>query len=129
MKFEAYLFAGVAAFFLVTDAIYYPTSRDPAGTAALTVSFLMSSLVSFFMTVQYRRKGTRPEDSKAGEIHQRSGPVDFFPPHSGYPVVVALAFAVLAVGLVYGWWLFLIGLGLMLAGILGMVFQFAGRDD
>ncbi len=129
MKFEAYLFAGVAGFFLVTDAVYYPISKDPAGTAALTVSFLMSALVSFFMAVQYRRKGTRPEDDKSGEIHQRSGPLDFFPPHSGYPVVVALAFAVLAVGLVYGLWLFLIGCGVMLAGILGMVFQFAGRDD
>ncbi|MDQ0752393.1 hypothetical protein QF034_006624 [Streptomyces africanus] len=85
MKSEAYLFAGVAAFFLVTDAAYIWFAREPAGIAALTVSFGMAAVIAFFCTVNYRRKGERPEDRPDSEIRERSGPLDFFPPHSGYP--------------------------------------------
>lgn len=128
MRTETYMFAGVAAFFLVTDAVYYGLSRDPAGAAVLTVSFLMSGLLSFFLAVQYRRKGRRPEDSKSAEISERTGELDFFPPSSPYPPLASLALAVLAVGLVFGWWLFLIGLALLVAGLFGLVFQFVRRD-
>lgn len=125
MKTEAILFAGVAGFFLVTDVLYAVWSKDPAGTAALTVSFLMALLVTFFFATNYRRKGLRPEDRGDGEIHERSGPVDFFPPHSAWPVLTAAGSALAALGVVFGLWLFLIGLGVLLAGVFGLVFQYA----
>ncbi|WP_405605005.1 cytochrome c oxidase subunit 4 [Streptomyces sp. NBC_01410] len=125
MKTEAILFAGVAAFFLVTGVLYAVWSKDPAGTAALTFAFLMALLVSFVFATNYRRKGLRPEDRKEGEVHERAGPVDFFPPHSAWPVLIAAGAAVLALGTVFGLWLFLIGLGVVLAGVCGMVFQFS----
>ncbi|MFE4335623.1 cytochrome c oxidase subunit 4 [Streptomyces sp. NPDC056831] len=125
MKTEAVLFAGVAGFFLVTDVLYAVWSRDPTGTAALTISFLMASLVTFFFATNYRRKGLRPEDRGDGHIHERSGPVDFFPPHSIWPSLTATGTAVLALGVVFGLWLFVIGLGLVLAGVFGMIFQYA----
>ncbi|MFF4963180.1 aa3-type cytochrome oxidase subunit IV [Streptomyces sp. NPDC001222] len=128
MKSEAYLFAGVALFFLLTDAAYIWFAREPAGIAALTVSFAMSSLVSFFCLVNYRRKGLRPEDRPDSEIRDRSGVIDFFPPQSGYPVTVALGAAVIAVGIVYAVWIVLIGFGILWPGVLGMVFQFSGRE-
>ncbi|WP_406397452.1 cytochrome c oxidase subunit 4 [Streptomyces sp. NBC_00879] len=125
MKTEAILFAGVAGFFLVTDVLYALWSKDPAGTAALTVAFLMALLVSFVFATNYRRKGLRPEDRKEGEVHERAGPVDFFPPHSAWPVLIATGAAVVALGTVFGLWLFLIGVGVILAGVCGMVFQFS----
>ncbi|WP_406301322.1 cytochrome c oxidase subunit 4 [Streptomyces sp. NBC_00885] len=125
MKTEAILFAGVAGFFLVTDVLYALWSKDPAGTAALTVAFLMALLVSFVFATNYRRKGLRPEDRKEGEVHERAGPVDFFPPHSAWPVLIATGAAVVALGTVFGLWLFLIGVGVVLAGLCGMVFQFS----
>ncbi|MFF3403864.1 cytochrome c oxidase subunit 4 [Streptomyces sp. NPDC002659] len=125
MKTEAILFAGVAGFFLVTDVLYALWSKDPAGTAALTVAFLMALLVSFVFATNYRRKGLRPEDRKEGEVHERAGPVDFFPPHSAWPVLIATGAAVVALGTVFGLWLFLIGVGVVLAGVCGMVFQFS----
>ncbi|MEW2636290.1 cytochrome c oxidase subunit 4 [Streptomyces sp. NPDC048389] len=129
MKTEAYLFAGVALFFLVTDAAYIWFAQEPAGIAALTVSFLMSALIAFFCSANYRRKGKRPEDRPGSQVSERSGPIDFFPPHSSYPVVTGLGVAILAAGTVFGLWLFLIGFGVTAAGVMGMVFQFAGRDD
>ncbi|MFJ7945656.1 cytochrome c oxidase subunit 4 [Streptomyces sp. NPDC096354] len=125
MKTEATLFAGVAGFFLVTDVLYAVWSRDPTGTAALTISFLMALLVAFFFATNYRRKGLRPEDRRDGKVHERSGPVDFFSPHSIYPPLTATGTALLALGVVFGLWLFLIGMGVALAGVFGMVFQYA----
>ncbi|MBT2511539.1 cytochrome c oxidase subunit 4 [Streptomyces sp. ISL-98] len=125
MKTEGILFAGVAGFFLVTDVLYAVWSKDPAGTAALTVSFLMALLVTFFFATNYRRKGLRPEDRGDGKVHERSGPVDFFPPHSAWPVLTAAGSALAALGVVFGLWLFLIGLGVLLMGVFGLVFQYA----
>ncbi len=129
MKSEAYLFAGVALFFLVTDAAYIWFAQEPAGIAALTVSFLMSAVIAFFSLINYRRKGLRPEDRPSGEIRERAGRLDFFPPHSGYPVVTAAGVTVLAVGVVYGLWLFLIGFAVLAVGVFGLVFQYAGRES
>ncbi|MFF6998900.1 cytochrome c oxidase subunit 4 [Streptomyces sp. NPDC008313] len=129
MKSEAYLFGGVALFFLVTDIAYIVFAREPAGMAALAVSFLMSGAIAFFCAANYRRNGGRPEDRPDSEVADRAGALDFFPPHSGYPPLLGLGIALLAVGVVYGLWLFLIGFGVMSAGVFGMVFQFAGRDD
>ncbi|OIK00998.1 cytochrome c oxidase subunit 4 [Streptomyces colonosanans] len=129
MKSEAFLFAGVALFFLLTDAAYIWFAREPAGIAALSVSFGMASVISFFCLINYRRRGQRPEDRPGSDIRERSGTIDFFPPHSGYPVLTALGAAVIAVGIVYGVWIILIGFGLLWPGVFGMVFQFGDRES
>ncbi|WP_228899424.1 cytochrome c oxidase subunit 4 [Streptomyces sp. DH1] len=128
MRTEARLFTGVAAFFAVTAAGYGWFSHEPAGTAALTVAFLMASLVAFFLRVQYRKRGPRAQDRDAAEVQDTAGPLDFFPPHSPWPVVTALGAVVLALGIVYGLWLALIGFGVLAAAVLGLVLQYAGRD-
>ncbi|MFI1093309.1 cytochrome c oxidase subunit 4 [Streptomyces sp. NPDC020917] len=129
MKTEAYLFAGVAVFFLVTGAIYGAWSREPAGSAALAVAFLMASVISFFFTQNYRRRGARPEDDRSGEIADRSGPLGFFPASSPYPPLTGLGAAVTALGVVFGLWLFLLGFGLLGSGVGGMVFQYIHRGE
>ncbi|AXI80807.1 aa3-type cytochrome oxidase subunit IV [Peterkaempfera bronchialis] len=127
MRGEALLFTGVSAFFAVTAGSYGWFSHEPAGTAALIVSFLMSGLVAFFLWVQYQRRGRRPQDRTDAEVAETAGPLDFFPPRSSYPVLCAVGATLLALGVVFGLWLFLIGLGTTAAGVAGFVFQFNGR--
>ncbi|MBY8883448.1 cytochrome c oxidase subunit 4 [Streptomyces sp. PTM05] len=129
MRTEARLFAGVALFFLAAFVVYAVYATDPAGKAALAVSFLMASLISFFLYTQYRRKGTRPEDRGDAEILERSGPVDFFPARSAWPPMTALGSVLCALGVVYGLWLFLIGFGVLGAGVGGFAFQYAHRGE
>ncbi len=74
-------------------------------------------------------KGARPEDRKEAEIRESFGFRGFFPPRSAYPVLTAAGSAVLAVGVVYGLWLALIGLGILAAGVFGFIFQFAQGED
>ncbi|MGW0712704.1 aa3-type cytochrome oxidase subunit IV [Streptomyces sp. NPDC002643] len=129
MRTEAVLFAGVAVFFAVTAASYAWFAADPAGTAFLVVAFVMASLVSFFLVVQYRRRGLRPQDRKDAEVASSTGPVEFLPPDSPWPITTAIGFVVVALGVVFGLWLLLIGLGVLALGVLGMVFEHAGRQD
>ncbi|MGW2945769.1 aa3-type cytochrome oxidase subunit IV [Streptomyces sp. NPDC001226] len=129
MKVEALLFGGVALFFATAAALYGAWSGEPAGTAVLIVAFGMAAVVSFFCAVQYRRRGRRPQDRTDAEVADAAGPLEFFPPHSPWPLVTALGFSIAALGVVYGLWLFLIGAGVLARGVLGMVFQYATRQD
>ncbi|MBT2411373.1 cytochrome c oxidase subunit 4 [Streptomyces sp. ISL-12] len=128
MKTEYRLFTGVALFFAVTAAGYGWFSAEPAGTAVLTVAFLMAALVAFFCRVQYRRHGFRAQDHRDAEVLDTAGPLDFFSPHSPWPLVTALGALLLALGVVYGLWLALLGLGVLAPGVLGIVFQYARRE-
>ncbi|MGW7426303.1 aa3-type cytochrome oxidase subunit IV [Streptomyces sp. NPDC054813] len=128
MKVEALLFGGVAVFFGAAAALYGVWSdADPAGTAALIVAFGMAAMVSFFCATQYVRRGPRPQDRTDAEVADSAGPLEFFPPHSPWPIVTAFGFAVAAVGVVFGLWLFLIGFGVLARGVAGLVFQYLNR--
>ncbi|CAL9651055.1 hypothetical protein SUDANB145_06606 [Streptomyces sp. enrichment culture] len=128
MKTESRLFTGVALFFAVTAAGYAWFSAEPAGTAVLTVAFLMAALVAFFCRIQYRRHGFRAQDHRDAEVLDTAGPLDFFPPHSPWPVVAALGALLVALGIVYGLWLALLGFGVLAIGVFGLVFQYARRE-
>ncbi|MDN0199120.1 cytochrome c oxidase subunit 4 [Streptomyces sp. S.PNR 29] len=128
MRTESRLFAGVAFFFAVTALGYGWRSEEPAGTAVLAVACLMAALVGFFLQMQHRRRGLRPQDRTDAEVVDSAGPLDFFPPRSTWPITIALGSVLLALGVVYGLWLALLGLGVLAHGVFGMVFQYAGRD-
>ncbi|MFG3659118.1 cytochrome c oxidase subunit 4 [Streptomyces sp. NPDC047706] len=128
MKTESLLFGVVTLFFAGIAGLYGAWSEEPAGTALLVIAFLMGGVVSFFNAVQYRRKGRRPQDRLEAEVADAAGPLEFFPDESPWPIVTALGLAVAATGVVYGLWLFLIGLAVLSRGVLGLVFQYARRD-
>ncbi|WP_225829752.1 cytochrome c oxidase subunit 4 [Streptomyces sp. NK08204] len=127
MKAEAMLFGGVALFFGGCAALYGMWAQEDAGTVVLVVAFGMAALVAFFCLIQYRRRGARAQDRTDAEVADGAGPVAFFPDESPWPIVTALGFAVTATGVVFGLWLFLIGLGVLVRGVFGLVFQYGRR--
>ncbi|WP_405897493.1 cytochrome c oxidase subunit 4 [Streptomyces sp. NBC_00727] len=123
MKGEAWLFSGVALFFAVTCGVYAAFAPDPAGIAALAVSGLMAALISAFLWRQAHRTAPRPEDRKDARVHEVSGRRGYFPARSYYPAISAAGTALLGLGTVQGLWLFLIGVGVLIPGVYGFVFQ------
>ncbi|MFD7260319.1 cytochrome c oxidase subunit 4 [Streptomyces sp. NPDC059874] len=129
MKGEAWLFTGTALFFGATTVFYGWLSGEPAGSAALCVSFVMSSLVAAFLWRQYRRGGERPEDLDEAEVRDAGGRRLYFPARSYFPVLAAAGSALIGLGVVQGLWLCLIGFGVLLPGILGFAFQNLGHPE
>ncbi len=124
MKVETWLFGIVAAFFTLVTPGYWLIARDPTGTAALTMTTLLGWLVTFYLYFHASRMEPRPEDRKEAEIHEGAGELGFFPPYSWWPLWVAASGAVVVLGVVFGWWLFIIGCALMAIASAGWVFEY-----
>ena len=128
MKVEGTLFAAGIAFFWPLAAIYWLLSDEPAGTAALVLTGGLSFLIGFYILFTGRRIGPRPEDRSDGEIEEAAGEVGFFSPHSWWPLALALSAGVLTLGVVFGVWLMVGGVALLLLSLLGLVFEYYTGD-
>ncbi|CAA9328909.1 MAG: Cytochrome c oxidase polypeptide IV [uncultured Nocardioidaceae bacterium] len=124
MRSEALVITAVAVFATVVTPIYWFMSNDWTGTSALVMTALLGFLLAFFLGVLAKQIPTRPEDNKEGDISDGAGELGFFPPFSWWPLAVAAAFAVFALGVAIGWWLAAVGLALSLLAIMGYVFEY-----
>ena len=109
MKIEGYMFVGLGIFFVGITPIYWFLSKDPTGTAALVLTIGLCSLIGYYLVYTGRRLPERPEDRKDGEIADGTGELGFFSPHSVWPLFLGLAAAFATIGVVVGWWMFIIG--------------------
>lgn len=124
MKIEGVIFVSLAAFFAIVTPVYWFMSHDPTGTAALVMSTLLAGLIGFYTLITARRLGPRPEDRKEADIEEGAGELGFFSPHSWWPLYCGLSLALAVLGIVFGWWLFLIAVGVGTVSILGLVFEY-----
>lgn len=125
MRTSGLIFAIMTIFFAVVTPIYWLLSNDPTGTTALVLTFGLSAMLAFYLIfVANRLGGTPPEDRGDGEIYEAAGEYGFFSPKSWTPLYVAGASSVLVLGLVFGFWLALIGLGLLVAALFTFVFEY-----
>lgn len=124
MRAEAWLFAATTAFFAIDAPIYWYLSGDPTGTTALVLTAALGALVTFYLGFTARRMGPRPEDLKQAEIADGAGEIGFFSPYSWWPLACALSLTVCVLGIVFGWWLFIIGVGVGAISLSGFVFEY-----
>jgi hypothetical protein len=124
MKVEGSLFVGCAAFFAASDGVYWYFSKDPTGTTALALAIGLAFLTGFYLLFTGRRLPRRPEDNPRAEIEEGTGELGFFSPHSWWPLFVGLAATTAAVGVAVGWWLFLIGMLMVVLATIGFVFEY-----
>jgi hypothetical protein len=129
MRVQAYMFYGCAVFFLAADVVYWLWSGDWTGTTAMALAVGLAGLVGFYihftiLRLEKANGGPLPEDDRDGEIADAAGELGFFSPHSWWPLFLALSAAAVALGLVFGWWLFIIGVAAVLMSTLGLVFEY-----
>jgi Cytochrome c oxidase subunit IV len=124
MRVEAWLFGILVLFFALVTPVYWFLSGDYAGTSALIMTTLLAALVAFYLAVVAKQIDARPEDRSEADISEGAGELGFFPPYSWWPLYTSLAASVMVLGVVFGWWLFIIGTGLGAAALVGFVFEY-----
>jgi hypothetical protein len=124
MKAETWVFALCSIFFVLVAPAYWLITGDPTGTTALVMTFLLTTLISFYLGAHARKMAPRPEDRKDGEIAEGAGELGFFPPYSWWPLWCAMCLASMALGVAVGWWLFIIGGVLGAIALSGLIFEF-----
>ena len=135
MHIEARLFEFLTAFFALCavgygalTAIYAYGGIEWAGTTALVLTTGLTLLTGTFFRFVARRLDTRPEDYEDAEIADGAGELGFYSPHSWWPLAVGFSAAVAFAGIVFGWWLFIIGAGLGGLAVVGLVFEYYRGD-
>jgi hypothetical protein len=128
MKLEAWIFSIVTVFFLIVTPAYWLITREPTGTTALVLTFSLALMISGYLTLVSRRIDPRPEDRPDSEIVEGAGEVGFFPPQSIWPLFCGLTLAVAMVGLVIGWWLFIIAMALGTVALTGLIYEYYRGD-
>jgi hypothetical protein len=124
MKVEGYLFAFIAVFLGGVDIVYWFTSHDPTGTTALALGAGLGTLVGFYLLFTGHRMEPRAEDLDDADISDGAGELGFFSPYSWAPLWCGLAAATCFLGLVFGWWLFMIGAAFAIPAVGSMLFEY-----
>ena len=128
MKVEGWLFAAGFFFFAIAAVVYGVLSGEPVGTVALAFTAGLAFLIGYYVLFTARRIDPRPEDSKTAEISEGAGELGFYSPHSWWPLAVAFFAATTFLGIVVGWWLFIIGVVGGGLAVIGMVFEYYRGD-
>jgi hypothetical protein len=132
MHIEARLFEILTAFFALATVVYgFLTAYfgdggiEWAGVTALVMTTGLTLIIGTFFRFVARRLDTRPEDYEDAEIADGAGELGFYAPHSWWPVMIALAASVTAVGVAL-WlpWLIATGAVCVLSGAAGLVFEY-----
>ncbi len=123
MKVEGLVFAVFTFFLSITAVVYWFTSKDPTGTAALAISSGLGVLVGGYLLVTARRMGPRPSDLPDAEVADGAGEVGHFSPGSYWPFFISAMVCIALLGFIFGIWLALIGVIGTVATVMGLVFE------
>lgn len=127
---EAWIFGGLALFFVVVAPLYWFISKEVIGAIGLLLTMLLMLMIFFYLIVIGRKdlKVARPSDNPEAEIIDGAGDLGFYPPQSIWPMWCALAIGVILLGIVFGWWISLLGVGLGIWACSGMLFEYYKGD-
>jgi len=124
MKVGGYSFWALALFYLASAVVYWFMSHDPTGTTCLVLSFALAAMVGYYLLFTARRMEPQPEDHPDAEIADGAGELGFFSPYSYWPVATAAAASVIALGMVFGPFLIVIGLAFLVFTVIGFLFEY-----
>lgn len=115
---------GSAAFALVVGTIYWFVSYESAGALMLLTMAVGLLLAAAYLALLRRRASLAADQRDVRPSDARDEAVGVFASHSVWPAVLALGCAVGLTGLIYGWWLAVLGAAGVTAALVGLV-----RDD
>lgn len=124
MKAETLVFGFLTGFFAIVTVIYNLLSHEVTGTVALILATFLALIVTSYFAITGRRLPPRPEDRLDGEVEDGVGEIGFFSSSSIWPLWLAIAFALVMLGVAIGWWLVIIAMVLLVMAIIGFTFEY-----
>jgi hypothetical protein len=131
MKVNANLFWILFVFFVLADVLYVVWNLidhggvEWVGAVGIGLSAALAAFLGFYLTVAHRALGGElPEDRLDAAIDDGEAEQGHFAPWSWWPPVLALALALVFLGLAVGVWVSLIGAPLVLIAVVGWHFEF-----
>ncbi|MEV6219498.1 cytochrome c oxidase subunit 4 [Nocardia sp. NPDC051833] len=131
MRIEARIFELLTAFFILVGIVYgfftaqSRTGIEWAGTTAIVLTAGLSLIIGTYFRFVARRIDLRPEDYEEAEIVDGAGDLGFFSPGSFWPITLAAAGSVTALGLAFFQpWLIALGVVCVLGAAAGLVFEY-----
>lgn len=124
MKIQGHMFNWLALFLLAVAAVYGFWSKEPIGTTALFLAFLLALMIGYYLVYTARRIDTGAQDDKDAEVADDAGELGFFSPHSWAPLILAAGILFAFMGPVFGWWFLFFTIPLFLAGLWVWVFEY-----
>jgi hypothetical protein len=120
-KMEYRLMLGVTLFLGVVAAIYWFWSYEDTGTALLIFGGFAYAMLGGYLLLQHlrRKRIPRPEDRDDATQADGAGEVNYFPNASIWPPAMGLGFVLIALGLAFGAWFWIMGVILVLGAIIG----------
>lgn len=134
MKIESRFLFGIAIFFAAIAISYWFTSYEQSGTMMLVGTCALGVLPGSYYYYWHRRfqgnkyffwgrtervVGTRPEDREDATIEDGAGVVSSFPGSSVWPFIFGGGAFVFLLAFVFGTWLAMIGIAVILTAIVG----------
>ncbi len=135
MKIESRLLLAIGVFFGIITICYWFTSYEDGGTlmlfGATSLGFVPGAYYFFWFRRFHGHKyffwgrtnrvvGTRPEDRKDATIAEGAGVISSFPGSSVWPITLAAGAFVLLLAFVFGTWLALVGVSVILVALVGV---------
>ena len=135
MKIEGIFLIGVGIFFGLVGTAYWFLSYEQGGTMMLVGTCLLGLLPGSYYFYWYRRmqgskfyywgtlenkRGIRHEDRPDATIAEGAGTINSFPGSSIWPFVMGMGAFLLLLGLVFGVWIAIPGVSLMLTALIGV---------
>lgn len=123
---ESWFFIGLGLFFVPITVIYYLLSDfEPVGTWAIGLLVGLCGLTGLYFRKVGGSVDPRPEEDPLAEVHEHAGEYGEFAPWSWWPLLCAIAVAVIFLGpAIQQWWLAGIGVVIGAVGTIGHILEF-----
>ncbi|MGO1434271.1 MAG: aa3-type cytochrome oxidase subunit IV [Canibacter sp.] len=134
MKSNIVIYYILTTFFLIVAAMYtvwhmisYNGEIEWAGSMALLACSILFAFIAYYLNLHYKKQGGElTEDLLEADIDDGDPEIGEFSPWSWWPIILAGAIALAALGLATGFffWLSFFSIPFIVVGVVGLVYEY-----
>jgi hypothetical protein len=123
VRIEALFLLFLGVFFGIVGLVYWFWGYEDGGFTMLMGTSLLGFLPGSYYMFWHRRMGNRVEDRDDASIEEGAGVISSFPGSSIWPFVMGMGAFLSVLALVFGMWLILLGVPLILTALTGVTVE------